>query len=83
MEMVALQTGIKSDTSKINSPHAEYFKELDARDKDAKYFFGVPLLYYRGKCAETYSQVMNAAFPEGLISVKDAADKMDAACLIK
>jgi multiple sugar transport system substrate-binding protein len=83
MEMVALQTGIKSDTSKINSPQADYFKELAARDKDAEYFFGVPMLFYRGKCSETYSQVMNAAFPEGLISVKDAADKMDAACLIK
>ncbi len=83
MEMVALQTGIAADTGKIVSPHADYFKELNARDKDAKFFFGVPLLYYRGKCAETYSQVMNAAFPEGLISVKDAADQMDAACLNK
>jgi multiple sugar transport system substrate-binding protein len=83
MEMVALQTGIKSDPNKIDSPHADYFKDLNARDKNAKYFFGVPLLYYRGKCAETYSQVMNAAFPEGLIGVKDAADQMDAACLSK
>jgi multiple sugar transport system substrate-binding protein len=83
MELVALQTGIKSDPNKIDSPHADYFKDLNARDKNAKYFFGVPLLYYRGKCAETYSQVMNAAFPEGLIGVKDAADQMDAACLSK
>jgi multiple sugar transport system substrate-binding protein len=83
MEQVALQTGIKSDASKIKSAHAAYFEELGARDKDAKYFFGVPLSYYHGKCAETFSQVMNAAFPEGLISVKDAADQMDAACLTK
>ena len=83
MEQVALQTGIKSDTSKIKSPHADYFVDLNARDKGAKYFFGVPLLYYRGKCADTYAQVMNSAFPAGLIGVKDAADKMDAACLTK
>lgn len=80
MEQVSLQTGLKSDPSKIKSVHAAYFAELNARDKDVTYFFGTPLLYYRAKCAETYTQVMNNAFPAGLISVKDAADKMDAAC---
>jgi multiple sugar transport system substrate-binding protein len=81
MEQVALQTGIAADPDKIQSPHAAYFKELDVRDKGARYFFGVPMLYYRGQCADTYSQVMNTAFPAGLISVKDAANAMDAACL--
>jgi multiple sugar transport system substrate-binding protein len=80
MEQVALQTGIASDPDKIKSPHAAYFKELDARDKGAKFTFGVPLLYYRAQCADTYTQVMNSAFPAGLISVKDAANQMDAAC---
>jgi multiple sugar transport system substrate-binding protein len=80
MEQVSLQTGLKSDSSKIKSVHADYFTELNARNKNAKFFFGTPLLYYRGKCAETYTQVMNNAFPAGLISVNDAADKMDAAC---
>jgi multiple sugar transport system substrate-binding protein len=81
MEQVALQTGIAADPNKIQSPHAAYFKELDARDKGARYFFGVPMLYYRGQCADTYTQVMNTAFPAGLISVKAAANAMDAACL--
>jgi multiple sugar transport system substrate-binding protein len=80
MEQVSLQTGVKSDPTKIKSSHAEYFADLNARDKDAKYFFGTPLLHYRAKCAETYTQVMNNAFPAGLISVQEAADKMDAAC---
>jgi multiple sugar transport system substrate-binding protein len=80
MEMVSLQTGLKSDSTKINSPHASYFKELAERNAGAKYFFGTPLFYYRGKCADSYAQVMNNAFPAGLISVKDAAEKMDAAC---
>jgi multiple sugar transport system substrate-binding protein len=83
MEQVALQTGIAADPDKISSPHAAYFKELDARDKGARYFFGIPLLYYRGQCADTYTQVMNTAFPAGLIGVKEAADAMDAACLVK
>ncbi len=83
MEQVSLQTGLKSDSSRIKSTRAEYFAELNARNKDVTYFFGTPLLYYRAKCAETYTQVMNNAFPAGLIGVKDAAEKMDAACLLK
>jgi multiple sugar transport system substrate-binding protein len=80
MEQVSLQTGLASDPSKIKSAHAEYFAELNARNKGVKYFFGTPLFHYRAKCAETYTQVMNNAFPAGLISVQDAADKMNAAC---
>jgi multiple sugar transport system substrate-binding protein len=80
MEQVSLQTGLKSDSTKIKSAHAEYFSDLNARNSNVTYFFGTPLLYYRAKCAETYTQVMNNAFPAGLISVQEAADKMDAAC---
>ena len=80
MEQVSLQTGLKSDPSKIKSSRADYFAQLNARNKDVTYFFGTPLLYYRAKCAETYTQVMNNAFPAGLIGVGEAADKMDAAC---
>ncbi|MBB6310292.1 ABC transporter substrate-binding protein [Xanthobacter tagetidis] len=83
VSQVSLQSGLKSDPAKIVSPHKAYFEELNARNKDVDYFFGTPLLHYRAKCAETYVQVMNNAFPAGLISVADAADKMDAACLKK
>src|SRR5579859_1823809 len=81
IEQAALQTGIKSDAGKIRSPHAAYLAELSERDKGAKFFLGTPLWYYRGKCAETYAQVMNKDFPAGLLSVSEAADRMDAACL--
>jgi multiple sugar transport system substrate-binding protein len=80
VEQVSLQSGIKSDTSKIQSTHADYFKELNARDEGNKFFLGTPLLHIRGKCAETFTQVMNAALPAGLISVDDATTRMDAAC---
>jgi multiple sugar transport system substrate-binding protein len=80
VEQVALQSGIKSDTSKIKSSHAAYFQELNARDENAKFFLGTPLLHLRGRCAETFTQVMNAALPAGLISVDDATTQMDQAC---
>jgi len=80
MEQVSLQTGLKSDPTKIKSARADYFAELNARNANVKYFFGTPLFYYRAKCAETYTQVMNNAFPAGLIGVSEAAEKMDAAC---
>jgi multiple sugar transport system substrate-binding protein len=80
VEQVSLQSGIKSDTSKIQSSHAAYFQELNERDAHAKFFLGTPLLHLRGKCAETFTQVMNAALPAGLISVDDATTKMDEAC---
>ncbi len=77
---VSLQSGLKSDPAKVVSAHADYFTELNERSRGAKYFFGTPLFHYRGKCAEAYTQVMNNAFPAGLIGVEDAAAKMDAAC---
>ena len=80
VEQVSLQSGIKSDASKIQSSHAAYFQELNARDAGNKFFLGTPLLHLRGKCAETFTQVMNAALPAGLISVDDATTRMDAAC---
>jgi multiple sugar transport system substrate-binding protein len=80
VEQVALQSGIKSDASKIHSAHAAYFQELNERDAGEKFFLGTPLLHLRGRCAETFTQVMNAALPAGLISVADATTQMDQAC---
>jgi multiple sugar transport system substrate-binding protein len=80
VEQVSLQSGIKSDAAQIKSSHAAYFAELNARDDGEKFFLGTPLLHLRGKCAETFAQVMNAALPAGLISVDDATTQMDAAC---
>jgi len=80
VEQVALQSGIRSDTSKIQSAHADYFKELNERDTGETFFLGTPLLHLRGGCAETFTQVMNVALPAGLIGVADAATKMDQAC---
>jgi multiple sugar transport system substrate-binding protein len=80
MEGVLLQTGIKTDPSRIKSIYAPYFKELQERSAGAKFFIGTPLQYMSGKCADTFTQVLNRAFPGGLMSVNDAATQMDAAC---
>lgn len=80
MEDVLLQTGVRTDPSRIQSIHAQYFKDLQDRSTGAKFFIGTPLHYMSGKCGDTFSQVLNRAFPAGLISVKDAAGQMDAAC---
>jgi multiple sugar transport system substrate-binding protein len=80
VEQVSLQSGIRSDTSKIHSSHAAYFQELNQRDEGETFFLGTPLLHLRGKCAETFTQVMNTALPAGLISVDDATTQMDQAC---
>jgi hypothetical protein len=34
----------------------------------------------RGQCAETFEQVMNTAFPAGLMAVDEALEAMDSAC---
>lgn len=80
MTAVLLQTGINTDPSKIQSIHAAYFQDLKAVNADAKYIIGTPLHYLQGKCKDAWDQVLNRAFAGGLISVEDAADKMDAAC---
>jgi multiple sugar transport system substrate-binding protein len=79
-EQVNLQTGLKTEPEKIKSARAEYLSMVAARNNGVTYFFGTPLFHLRAKCAETYTQVMNNAFPAGLIGVEDAAQKMDAAC---
>jgi multiple sugar transport system substrate-binding protein len=80
MESVLLQTGVRTDPSRITSIYAPYFKELQERGAGARYFIGTPLHYMSGKCGDTFAQVLNRAFPGGLVSVNDAAAQMDAAC---
>jgi multiple sugar transport system substrate-binding protein len=77
---VLVQTGIKSDPSSITGPYAEYFKELAARDEGQNFFIGIPLSHLKGGCKDAFIQIVNTAFPAGLISVEDATTDLDAAC---
>jgi multiple sugar transport system substrate-binding protein len=74
-----VQTGIKTDMSSIQGEHADYFKMLSDASKGTDYFVGLPSQILQGQSKEVFAQVMNTAFPAGLISVKDATEQMDAA----
>ena len=80
LSTVLVQTGIKSDASKITGQYRPYFEELAAVNANADYFFGTPLQFFKGKCRQTFEQVMNAGFPGGLIDADKATDMMDKGC---
>jgi multiple sugar transport system substrate-binding protein len=79
LETVLVQTGIKTDASKISGPYASYFRDLAAVNAGAKYFFGLPSQVMQGKPKEAFTQIFNNAFPAGSISVDDAVKQMAAA----
>jgi multiple sugar transport system substrate-binding protein len=78
MENVLVQTGIKSDPSKITGPYAAYFKQLAAVNLGARYYFGLPTQIMQGKGKEVFVQVINNALPAGTISSTDAAKQLEA-----
>jgi len=80
IETIYLQTAVKAKVDNFTGPHAAYFTELMARQKGEDYFVGGPLDMVTGKCKDTFGQVMNAAFPGGLLSVDDTLKQMNAAC---
>lgn len=77
---VLVETGVKSDPSRIEGEYKAYFDELQAIDGANEFFIGQPLDHLKGQCAETFKQVMNAALPAGQIDVGRATDMMDSAC---
>ena len=78
LETVLVQTGIKADPSKITGPYASYFQDLAAIDAPCKFYPDLPLGAMQGKAKETFIQVVNQAFPAGLLSVDQVIDKMNA-----
>lgn len=78
LETVLVQTGIRTDPSKIAGPNAAYFRDLAAVNAGAKYFFGMPGQVMTGKPKEAFTQIFNNAFPAGTIGVDDAVKQMAA-----
>ncbi len=74
-----VQTGIKSDASKITGDNAGYFKALAEVNDGAKYFFGLPRQVMAPAPREVFDQVVNQAFPAGLVDVDDVVDQMSGA----
>ena len=80
LENVMVQTGIKSDPSKIKDQRAaDYFSMIAKTNAGSKYHFGTPIQVMRGKPKEVFTQIFNNAFPAGNIDVADAVKRMDAA----
>jgi multiple sugar transport system substrate-binding protein len=79
MELTLVQTGIKTDPSKIKGQHADYFRMLARANEKVDYYIGLPSQRMTGRVKETFAQVMNSAFPAGLLSVQDAVKQMEAA----
>ena len=80
LDVVKVQTGIKSDPSKMTDKQAaEYFAMIEKTNAGAKYQFGIPIQVMGGKPKEVFTQVFNNAFPAGNIGVEDAVKQMAAA----
>jgi multiple sugar transport system substrate-binding protein len=79
LDRVMVQTGIKSDPSKISGQTAEYFKMIEASNRGSKYYFGIPIQVMQGKPKEVFTQVINNAFPAGTIDVDGVVKQMSAA----
>jgi multiple sugar transport system substrate-binding protein len=80
IETVYLQSAVDVDVKNFSGPYAAYFTELMERQKGTDYFIGGPRDLVEGQCKDSFGQVMNAAFPGGLLSVDDTLKQMNAAC---
>jgi multiple sugar transport system substrate-binding protein len=80
IETVYLQTAVKTGDIQFSGPYAAYFTELMERQKGAKYFTGMPIDILTGQCKDSFVQVMNKAFPGGLLSVEEAVKMMNQGC---
>ncbi len=80
LSTILLQTAIKTDMSKITGKYASYFQELGERNRAAEYFIGIPIDHLKGQCRDTFVQVMNTAFPAGLLAVDKAVEMMNQGC---
>ena len=72
---------MKTTTQGFSGPHADYLNALMASQKGVEYFTGMPLdIMQNGQCKDAFAQVLNSAFPAGLLTVDRATTMMDAAC---
>lgn len=71
------QSGIKADLSAVGGQYAGYLKDLEAVNKDATFFQGQPVQLMRGAARDTFTQVINQAFPAGLLTVDQVIQRMD------
>jgi multiple sugar transport system substrate-binding protein len=72
---------MKTDITQFSGPHGEYLTDVTATAAKADPFIGMPLdLMSNGGCKDAFGQVLNSAFPGGLLTVDKAVSMMNAAC---
>ena len=79
LEANLVQTGIVADPSAIEGDNAAYFQKLAAANEGTEYTYGIPVQQMTGTARETFTQVINQAFPAGLIGVDEAIEMMASA----
>lgn len=72
-------TTLKIDPSKITGSYADYWKMYNAVNAGVKPAVLAWQVVMKPGMMDAYSQVINSAFPEGLISVADATKKLEEA----
>ena len=76
-----VQTGVKIEGGgEYTGEFADYLKEMAERGQGRVYFIGTPIDFIRDQCKEVFIQVLNAAFPGGLMGTDEAIQQMQAAC---
>jgi multiple sugar transport system substrate-binding protein len=78
LEDVLVQTGIRTEPEKITGPHADYFRDLAAVSEGGTYYIGLPSQILQGQAHEVFAQVVNSAFPAGLIGPDEVVAQMNA-----
>lgn len=79
LETVLVQTGIRSNPEAITGPNAGYFTDLAAVSQDATYYIGLPMQVLQGEAREVFTQMVNEAFPAGIVSAEEVIEAMSAA----
>ena len=81
VESTKVQTGVKTGSGRGRRRRTpDYFRELNERGQGRTWFLGTPIDFLRGQCKETFVQVVNGAFPAGIIGPEEAIEQMEAAC---
>ena len=81
IQATKVQTGVKVGAAGgFSGEYAGYFKEIAERGEGRTYFIGTPIDFIGGQCREAFVQVLNAAFPAGIIGPAEAIAQMQGAC---
>jgi multiple sugar transport system substrate-binding protein len=80
LSTVLVQTGVKADPATIAGPNRAYFSDLLSLSEGKPMQLATMLTTLRGRCQETFRQVLNVGFPAGRMRAPEAIEAMERAC---